>query len=292
MKRLLILCAMLLFVMQIVTPTYAHADGNPYNAQWGDTAYNYAFLGCGAYYDFVQTANMTTPAIHQWYPQWLDIAKAEEYNAAVTLGSSNSTLNNLYNNAWNLDNLYDGLVPWDYNSAVNSLNYMNSTCGVVYPQEGNSSDWTQEYNQYGQSAGRVNPCNIVTYSSSGIDPNLVDQVMTRAGVIAGLPVQRVSSGGTLAISGYYGPGSGVIGNTNWYNNGTWLTSSTITIDLNWPWAWITLAHEIGHGLGLGHVAATNEIMHPEGQQIVNNTYDAGDMNGLQQHGIYAGSGGC
>ncbi len=149
------------------------------------------------------------------------------------------------------------------------------------PSPGSPSDFTT----FGY---RWNPCSAVTVSSTGPD---VSGVVAELASITGLHLQMVASGGQISVGWGATPAGGEVGQTDWRSMGTWLDSAVVTVNPAGSRYMATLLrHELGHAVGLGHAAQSNEIMYGTVSAGSPTDYQAGDLAGLRSVG--AAAGGC
>jgi hypothetical protein len=146
---------------------------------------------------------------------------------------------------------------------------------------GNASDYTL-------IGYRWNPCQTVTFSSSGPD---ISGVVAELASITGLHLQVVGSGGEVTVAWGAVSEGGEVGVTSWRAVGSWLTGGTIVISPQaQPYMATVLRHELAHSLGLGHASQANEVMYPIAGPGSPTDYQAGDLAGL--HAVGTAAGGC
>jgi hypothetical protein len=135
---------------------------------------------------------------------------------------------------------------------------------------------------------RWNPCKVITVSSSGPD---ISGIVSELASITGLRLQLVSGIAQITVQWGTVPAGGEIGLTAWRAVGGWLNVAGINISTDaQPYLSTVLRHEMGHALGLGHAANTDEIMSPTAGNSSPTDYQAGDRAGLRAVG--AAAGGC
>jgi hypothetical protein len=135
---------------------------------------------------------------------------------------------------------------------------------------------------------RWNPCQAVTFSSSGPD---ISGVVAELASITGLHLQVVGSGGEVTVAWGAVSSGGEVGVTSWRAVGAWLTGGTIVISPQaQPYIATVLRHELAHSLGLGHASQANEVMYPTAGPGSPTDYQAGDLTGL--HAVGTAAGGC